>query len=40
VEIRPVGDAPIREERRTDKQKDVTKVIGDFRDIANAPKLI
>jgi hypothetical protein len=36
-----VGGAPIHEERRTDKQKKgMTKIIGDFRDNANAPKLI
>lgn len=40
MEIRPVGDALIHEERLTNGRRDMTKVIGDFRDNANAPNLM
>lgn len=40
TEIRPVGVALIRADRRTESRTDMTKVINAFRDSANAPEKI
>ena len=38
TEIRSVGVALIRTDRRTDRETDMTKLINAFRDSANAPE--